>query len=85
MTDPKPGDVMVCETVAAITPHARIVDATGIRLGGWYMGPNALCGATVAWDTHLPVSAVTCSTCLVALKKMEMLALKERSLAKVQE
>jgi hypothetical protein len=63
----KPGDVVVCETVAAIVPHARIVDERGIRLGGWHNGPTALCGAVLGWDTYLPVGAVRCRSCLEAL------------------
>lgn len=67
MSDPKIGDMVVCETVAAITTHARIVDGRGVKYGGWYQGPTAICGAKLGWDTRLPTSAIRCRSCLTAL------------------
>jgi predicted Zn finger-like uncharacterized protein len=58
---------VVCETVAAITPHIRIVTAEHpIRLGGHSNRPLALCGTVIAWDTQLPLNSgsVRCSKCL---------------------
>jgi hypothetical protein len=61
-------DLVVCETVAAITTHARRVDeATPIRLSGHSSEVLSLCGAKVAWDTRLPIEAVRCLRCREAL------------------
>jgi hypothetical protein len=63
---------VVCESVAAITPHARRVDAVHpVRLSGHGGDVHALCGARIAWDTRLPIDAVQCTKCrdrLVALE-----------------
>lgn len=62
-----PADMVVCETVAAITPHLRRVGRglPPIRLGGHPdPRPFALCGTPIAWDTELPIDAARCSRCL---------------------
>ncbi len=59
--------LVICETVAAITPHLREVTTTHpIRLGGHSDKPKALCGREINWDTELPLSAARCSKCLEA-------------------
>lgn len=63
---------VVCETSAAITPHIRStaeVPATERTLSGFAARPKALCGAEVAWDTRLPLSAARCCYCIAALEK----------------
>lgn len=61
-------DLVVCETIAAITTHARRIDASSpIRLSGHSGEVFALCGAKIAWDTQLPIEAVRCSQCRQAL------------------
>ncbi len=66
------GDVVVCETMAAYTTHARIVDARGIRMSGWHDGPKTPCGSQVAWDTEIPTTpgSIRCRSCLSELAKM---------------
>lgn len=57
---------VVCESVAVITTHARVVDASSpIRLNGHAKRPrpHALCGMEIAWDTRLPIEAVRCRDC----------------------
>lgn len=62
----------VCETVAAITLHARVVGDEGMVYGGGLHsihGARALCGAKVSWDTRIrpEPSLVTCGACHQAL------------------
>lgn len=49
--------LVICETVAAITTHLRIVTtAHPICLGGHASPkPRTLCDLDVGWDTQLPV------------------------------
>jgi hypothetical protein len=58
--------LVVCESVAAITTHLRIVDETPINLSGFSERPFALCGMEIAWDTRLPLGAARCRACLAA-------------------
>lgn len=44
----------VCETVAAIKPHLRVLTSTGKHLGGG-ADSNTLCGLKACWDTNIPV------------------------------
>lgn len=56
---------VVCESVAAITPHLRLLaaDQPLIKLGWHSTRPLALCGTVIAWDTKLPLTAARCATC----------------------
>lgn len=57
---------VVCESTAAITTHLRELALAPENLGGHpEPRPQALCGAEVAWDTRLPLSAARCRACLV--------------------
>jgi hypothetical protein len=58
----QPGDLIVCETVAAITTHLRRLTAVGPKWGG-AADTLALCGAKVSWDTRIPVEGAECSRC----------------------
>jgi hypothetical protein len=56
--------LFTCETTAAIVVHARFPNGVPQKLGGHAMPrPKTLCGADAAWDTRLPLFAVTCKTC----------------------
>lgn len=60
-------NLVVCETVAAITTHLREVsDEYPIKLGGHSNKPKALCGREINWDTRLPISSARCTKCLAA-------------------
>lgn len=57
-------DLVVCESVAAITTHLRIVTVeTPISLSGFHPRPTALCGMEVAWDTKIPTRFARCKAC----------------------
>lgn len=60
-TEPKVGDLVTCESTAAIILHARrVTSATPVMLGGHASPrPATLCGTEAAWDTMRPVSAET--------------------------
>lgn len=62
----------VCESVAAITLHLRIVTAEHpISLSGHALPrPHALCGTVIAWDTRSPISAARCGACRIAAMEM---------------
>jgi len=68
------GTYIVCETIAAITSHVRLVDeSTPPRLGGHIhdRGPVlALCGRKIAWDTRLPLFAVRCAECVARIERL---------------
>lgn len=66
--DAKPGDTVVCETVHAITTHARVIGPSGPRYGGG-ADTRALCGSVVAWDTRIPLNMdnVRCRKCRAVL------------------
>lgn len=56
--------MVVCETMAAITTHLRVVDDEHpIRLSGHSVPPATLCGMSAAWDTQLPLNATRCNAC----------------------
>lgn len=65
--------LVVCETVAAITPHLRVLsaDTPPLSLSGFAQRPTTLCGMTVAWDTRLPISAARCKRCLERAREIE--------------
>lgn len=67
---PAAGQLVACETVAAVVLHVRRIVDRGVRLSGHVAPrPLALCGTPIAWDTRLPVSAVTCRRCEAVLKR----------------
>lgn len=51
------GNLVICETVAAITTHLRrVTPEHPVRLGGHPSPkPLTLCGRDVGWDTQIPV------------------------------
>jgi hypothetical protein len=55
--------LIVCETLAAITTHLRIVGPEGVRLSGHWPRPKTLCGMEASWDTRLPLEAARCREC----------------------
>jgi hypothetical protein len=68
--EPQRGELITCETVAAIVLHARHIVDRDVRLNGHRSPkPLALCGSPVDWDTQRPVSAVHCRSCLAVLAK----------------
>jgi hypothetical protein len=64
--DWKPGDLIVCETNAAIATHLRRLTTRGPQWGGGADSP-ALCGANARWDRRSPVSTAGCRDCIAAL------------------
>ena len=67
-----PGDLIVCETLAAITTHVRLLTTQGpLFEGASDSPPRALCGAKVAWDTLLPLSTVGCRNCIAELDRAQ--------------
>jgi hypothetical protein len=69
---------VVCETIAAITTHLRIVTAEHpIRLSGHWPRPLTLCRMEAGWDTQIPVRrrdgtiAARCRHCLAELAMMD--------------
>jgi hypothetical protein len=75
--EPKRGDVVICETVAAITTHYRVLSERHPRRLSGHATPRplALCGTAAAWDTELPTHrqdgslAARCSECLAMATK----------------
>lgn len=63
-------NLITCESVVAVTVHLRDSTDVAPNYGGHHPRPNALCGATVAWDTRLPITAARCRACLERLKRM---------------
>ena len=64
--------LVVCETVAAVVPHLRIVTAESpIKLGGHHPAPKTLCGRDAGWDTQLPLTSARCTTCLSERAKLQ--------------
>lgn len=64
-SEPNPGDLITCETFAAIVVHIRRVGLSGPHYGGGtaeHMG-QTLCGVVPSWDTRIPVTAATCRGC----------------------
>ena len=62
-------DFVVCETIAAVTTHLRVVssETAPVQYGGHRMPrPLALCDAEIAWDTKLPLTAARCMKCRAA-------------------
>ena len=69
-------DLVVCETVAAITTHLRrVTPGHPVRLSGRPSPqPLTLCGNKAAWDTRIPVRRqdrggsvdVGCRDCMLA-------------------
>lgn len=67
---PARGEIVTCETIAAIAVHAsRIVDRDVHLAGHRTPRPLALCGLPVDWDTMIPVTAacVSCRRCKALL------------------
>lgn len=65
---PTHGEVVTCESVAALVLHLRRLGPgiPPVRLSGHGgPGPFALCGSVIAWDTQRPATerCVTCRTC----------------------
>jgi hypothetical protein len=70
--EPKVGDLVTCETVAAIVLHVRRVVDRGFRPSGHVTPrPLALCGSPVDWDTKQPVESTSCHSCRLALAKVK--------------
>lgn len=68
--EPTIGELVTCETVAAIVLHVRRIADRGVRLSGHVSPrPLALCGEPVYWDTQRPVAAVSCRRCKAALER----------------
>jgi hypothetical protein len=68
---PGPGELVTCETVAAVALHARRITDRDVKLGGHaWPKPVALCGRVMDWDTMRPATAlcVTCRTCKAILE-----------------
>lgn len=65
--------LIVCETVAAITPHLRVVTVNHPENyhGHATPKPKALCGAFVAWDTKLTLEAARCASCILVASQLE--------------
>jgi hypothetical protein len=61
--------LVVCESIAAITTHLRDTSKVGVNLSGHHPRPHALCGAEIAWDTRLPLTAARCRACTTASKE----------------
>jgi len=54
--DPKPGDLVVCETRAAVwSYHIRAIGPEGFKPSGGDI--TALCGKKMGWDTRIPLTA----------------------------
>lgn len=50
--------------IASGGSHLRVVDSRGKNLGGLSLPrPRALCGATIAWDTNIPIGGNDCERC----------------------
>jgi hypothetical protein len=57
-------DLVVCESVAAITTHLRVITPeVPVNLHGHHPRLPALCGTLVAWDTQIPVRMGRCRDC----------------------
>jgi len=54
---------IICESIAAIVTHVRRIAGTEPSYSGHAIRPLALCGASIAWDTKLPLSTASCRTC----------------------
>lgn len=75
--DPTPGDLVICETAAAISTHFRIVtDARPFKPAGHRSPqPETFCERPAAWDTLLPTHrqdghlAAGCAACLVEAQR----------------
>ena len=61
------GDLIACETVAAITVHLRRLSAAGSKYGGGADTP-ALCGAKPSWDLKSDVETARCQRCRKAAR-----------------
>lgn len=63
--------LVVCESTAAVVPHAReVTDLTPVQFHGHTRPkPLTLCGTEAAWDTELPLPAVRCRTCLAKMQE----------------
>lgn len=76
-----PPDVVACESAAAIVYHLRRIGDgyAPIRDGGHWPRPSALCGAEIAWDTHVPPTerSITCRACRVAMGWPEMMVRRD--------
>jgi hypothetical protein len=75
----KPGDLVTCETVAAIVVHVRRLGpgSPPIRLSGHTSPrPFAMCGSPIDWDTQIPATEahVSCRSCRKAIGWPEWLA-----------
>jgi hypothetical protein len=56
MKDPKPGDLVVCETrVSTWHYHLRVIGPEGFKPGGGDI--TALCGKSMGWDTVVPLAS----------------------------
>lgn len=65
---PTVGELVTCETVAAIVVHARRIVESEVRLSGHTAPrPLALCGSPVDWDTMIPVAGTSCRWCKALL------------------
>lgn len=70
-TTPVPGDLIICETVAAISTHYRVVTAEHPFKPSGHASPRpkTFCEGDVAWDTQLPprrfdgTLTASCKTC----------------------
>lgn len=60
---------VTCETTASIVHHIRRIAAIPVSFSGHSKRPNALCGATIAWDTKIPLAAANCKGCLELFAK----------------
>lgn len=71
--EPGVGELVTCETIAAIVLHVRRITDRGVKLGGHVdPKPQALCGRYVDWDTQRPVIAecITCRNCKAEFAKV---------------
>jgi hypothetical protein len=62
-------ELVVCETVAAITTHLRKITAEHpINYSGFSRRPKTLCDKDAAWDTKLPLNSTRCRVCLAVAR-----------------
>ena len=55
ISEPKPGDPVVCETRSgAWSYHLRVIGGEGFKPGGGTI--KALCGRMMGWDTRIPLA-----------------------------
>ena len=70
MRKPGTSGLVICETVAAISTHYRLLSPEfPFKPGGHHPRPSTFCAKAVGWDTELPTTrpdgslAVKCREC----------------------